>query len=114
MARNWKPVERRLAEILGGDRVPVSGRTRGWAPDIEHPWLALEIKSRLRMPIFLANAMDQAVKSAQWAKKRTGKDKMPMVVIHEDGTNYDNCLVVVRLKDAREWWGIGDGKQAAV
>jgi len=44
--KRWKATERRIAALLGGRRVPVSGRGRGNAPDIAHPWLALEVKDR--------------------------------------------------------------------
>ncbi len=33
--RNWKACERRVAELLGGERVPVSGRDRGYSPDLK-------------------------------------------------------------------------------
>jgi Holliday junction resolvase len=105
VSRNWKPVERELARILGGERVPVSGRTRGYAPDIEHPWLALEIKSRKNLPLFLANGMDQAEKAAAWAKRRQDKDKLPCLISHQDGRHYDNAVISFRLKDWLEWWG---------
>ncbi len=32
----WKATERRVATVLGGKRVPVSGRGRGDAPDVGH------------------------------------------------------------------------------
>ncbi len=38
--KRWKATERRVAALLGGRRVPVSGRGRGDAPDIAHPWFA--------------------------------------------------------------------------
>ena len=34
----WKATERRIAALLGGRRVPVSGRGRGDQPDVAHPW----------------------------------------------------------------------------
>lgn len=108
MARRWKSVERELARRLGAERVPVSGRTRGWAPDLEHPAWALEVKSRQQVCAVIEEGMDQAVKAAEWAQRRQGVDKMPMVILHKDGTQYDNSYVIVRLKDAREWWGVGD------
>lgn len=113
MAKNWKAVERKIAEILGGERVPVSGRTRGWAPDILHPLYALEVKSRLRIPALLVEGMDQAVKAAEWAWKREGVKKLPVLIIHKDGTAYDNSLVVIRLKDIQEWYGFGKGRVTA-
>ena len=47
--KNWKACERNVAEHLGGKRVPVSGRARGDAPDIEHPELTIECTSRRRL-----------------------------------------------------------------
>lgn len=105
---SWKAAEREIARRLGGERVPVTGRVRGYAPDIEHPMYALEVKTRKRMPVLLADAMDQASKASVWALAKGKGHRMPMVVIHADGTHFDNALVVVRLKDARDWWGVGD------
>jgi len=44
--RDWKQAERRIAAILGGRRIPVSGRGRGDNPDIERPSLSVEVKAR--------------------------------------------------------------------
>lgn len=107
MSRYWKPVERALAKLLGGERVPVSGRTRGWAPDIKHHWLALEVKSRKNLPIFLANAMDQAEKSAAWSKRRGEGDRLPVAIIHQDGGHYRNSLIVLRLGEFIDHFGDG-------
>lgn len=48
--KSWKSAERRIAAILGGERVPVSGRGREDSPDIEHPILSVEVKSRASIP----------------------------------------------------------------
>jgi hypothetical protein len=106
--KSWKHAELVLARVLGGERVPVSGRARGWAPDIAHDVLALEVKTRRNMPQLLRVGMDQAVKAAGWYERRGQGSRLPVLVIHQDGTLFDNALVVVRLKDAREWWGLGD------
>jgi hypothetical protein len=34
--KDWKQAERRIADLLGGQRIPVTGRQRGDTPDIEH------------------------------------------------------------------------------
>lgn len=94
----WKSVERQIAEHLGGRRVPVSGRTRGWAPDIDHEWLAIEVKSRKAMLQILATMMDQAKKAAIWAQRR-GKVQLPIGVYHVTGTHIDNAYVFMRLGD---------------
>lgn len=48
--RDWKTAERRIAAILGGRRVPVSGRGRGDGPDIAHPLLSIEVEDRASFP----------------------------------------------------------------
>lgn len=90
--RNWKQAERRIAQILGGQRVPVSGRPRGDAPDIEHPILSIEVKSRKSIPAWIENALEQAE-----AASRDGKT--PAVVLHQDGKKYRDALVVCRLSE---------------
>ncbi|GIV61536.1 MAG: hypothetical protein KatS3mg044_0402 [Rhodothermaceae bacterium] len=55
--KTWKAVERKVAERLGGRRVPVTGRSRGDAPDVAHAWLSIEIKHRARLPAWIEDAM---------------------------------------------------------
>ena len=90
--KDWKACERRVAELLGGKRVPVSGRTRGDCPDIEHPTPSIECKSRKKLPIWIENAMRQAEASA-----RDGR--LPVVVLHQDHRPYTESLVLLRLSD---------------
>lgn len=92
----WKSAERRIAEILGGRRVPITGRQRGDAPDIEHPTLALEVKHRkTAVPGWMLNGMEQA-------EACNPGHKLPTMVIHKQGMEYEDCLVVVRLKDFKK------------
>ena len=88
----WKKSERRVAELLGGTRVPVSGRGRGDAPDIAHPALCVEVKSRRTLPVWIKDALVQAEASAQ-------DPQLPIAVLHEDGDRYAQALVVLRLDD---------------
>jgi hypothetical protein len=111
-AKRWKSDERRIASRLGGERVPVSGRVRGWAPDIEHAWLALEVKSRISKLVLIQEMMDQARKAAEWAKRRGKGTRLPMGVYHVAGTHFDNAIVFMRLADFEEWFG--DSKEEAV
>ena len=90
--RDWKTAERRIAEELGGVRVPVSGRARGDAPDVDHPTLSIEVKSRKRLPKWLEKAVAQAEAAAT-------QPQLPVAVLHQDGRRYRDALVVVRLKD---------------
>ena len=41
----WKAVERGFAEALGGRRVPVTGRSRGDAPDVAREKWSIEVKA---------------------------------------------------------------------
>ena len=49
-SNNWKKVEYKVAEKLGGRRVPVSGRAKGFKGDIEHEKYFIEVKSGRQIP----------------------------------------------------------------
>ena len=93
--RDWKQAERRIAAILGGRRIPVSGRGRGDNPDIEHPALSVEVKARASFPAWLEDALRQAELSAT-------DGKTPAVVLHQDRRKYPDALVVLRLSEFAE------------
>ncbi len=103
--RAWKRDESEIARLLGGERVPVTGRQRGYRPDIEHPWLALEVKSWAHLPQRVADALDQAEKAAAFAKRREAVEKLPVAIIHGKSSHRGNSLVVMRLDDFLEWFG---------
>jgi hypothetical protein len=96
--KRWKATERRIAALLGGKRVPVSGRGRGDQPDIAHPWLSLEVKDRATIPAWLLDALDQAERSAT-------DDQLPVAVLHRAGDRHDAALVVLRLAAFVDWFG---------
>lgn len=89
----WKHAELRIAAILGGRRVPITGRARGDQPDIEHAYLSLEVKHRKGIPKWLLTALDQADAAA------IGTSKKSAVVLHLPGTPYNHSLVIMRLED---------------
>ena len=93
----WKSFERRIASYIGGDaeRVPVSGRARGNAPDISHSWMSIECKYRQNVPEWIKDAMRQAVASKVGVQ-------MPVVFLGEKGDKTGNTLVIVRLEDFRD------------
>lgn len=107
--RRWKAVELRFAKRLGGERVPVTGRTRGWAPDIRHPWLAVEVKSRKSQLVVIREMLDQAVKAAEWYKHRGEGERLPLGIYHVIGTRDENAYVFMRFKDFEAYFG-GDGE----
>lgn len=88
--KTWKSAERKIASLLGGERVPITGRTRGSAPDIQHDTLSLEVKHWQKFPEWLKDAMNQAEMSAT-------NDQIPTVVLHEKGSAYDRCLTIMPL-----------------
>ncbi len=94
--KDWKQAERRIADTLGGRRVPVSGRTRGDRPDIEHDTLSVEVKSRKCLPAWIENAIQQA-------KAASKNGEQPVAVLHQDGTRYTDALVVIRLEDFADY-----------
>lgn len=66
--KSWKRTERKVAQLLGGERVPVNGRIRGSAPDIAHETLSLEVKSRRSIPRWIEDALQQATASSRGGK----------------------------------------------
>lgn len=70
----WKKYERDWAEWLGGKRVPVTGRHSGDVPDIEHDYLAIEVKVT-KHPV--SAQMGKAQEQAQKAGRATGR--LPVV-----------------------------------
>ena len=87
-----KQTERRVVELLGGRRVPASGRARDDSPDVEHPALAVEVKSRKRLPSWLEEGLKRAEASAR-------DRQLPVAILHQYTRRYADCLVVLRLKD---------------
>jgi hypothetical protein len=90
--KDWKSCERKVAALLDGERVPVSGRTRGDTPDVEHSTLAIEVKSRKELPNWLEDALRQAEACAK-------DGQLPVAVLHQDGRKYRDSLMVCRLGD---------------
>ena len=70
----------------------MSGRQRGSAPDIRHDWLSVEVKDRRQVPLWIVDAMGQAIASIRG-------DQVPIVVLHEAGRAHSDDLVFVRLSD---------------
>jgi hypothetical protein len=101
--KRWKATARRIAALVGGRCVPVSGRGRGDQPDIAHSWLSLEVKDRATLPAWLLDALDQAEASATPAQ-------LPVAVLHRGGDRHDHALIVLRLGGLVDWCGRDSGK----
>lgn len=88
----WKRNERRIAGLMGGRRVPISGRGRGDVPDIDHADFSIECKERTTFPAWLVTAMVQA-------KAATRGNQTPLVVLHQAGQRHDRDLILLCLED---------------
>ncbi|MBC7242627.1 MAG: hypothetical protein H5T60_09305 [Anaerolineae bacterium] len=88
----WKRTEREVAKRLGGQRIPVSGRARGSAPDVATTWAAIEVKSRRKLPLWLLDAIAQAEAAAK-------PGQVAVAILHQHGCRYDDSIVVMRLRD---------------
>ena len=94
----WKKCELRAAKYIGGERTPITGRSRGSEPDISHPWLAVEVKYKEKMPEWIKDAYSQAVAS----KKRT--HDMPVVILCEKGEEIGRAWILTELNEFRDRW----------
>ena len=74
----WKQTERKLAQLLGGQRIPVHS-TSGVACDVSTPTLSCEVKERKDLPAWLEDAVDQS-------KTNCEANKMPVVILHKKGS----------------------------
>lgn len=88
----WKQAERKLAALLGGRRVPITGRIRGSAPDIQHDFFSVEVKHRETLPDWILDAMNQADAS-------NNGTQISVVILHQKGMSYEDSLVIMRVKD---------------
>ena len=88
----WKKTEREIAKLIGGRRVPVTGRQRGDVPDIEHPLLSIEVKERQTLPAWVEEAMSQAEASVK-------PFQIPVVFLHPKGGKHMDDLTILRLRD---------------
>ena len=90
----WKAIERQWAERLGGKRVPVTGRTKGDAPDVEHDVFSIEVKAGRVMSTRLQTAVEQAVASQKG-------EQIPLVCITQtEGRGHPNeNYVLMRYED---------------
>ena len=96
----WKSTERTVAKKLGGERVPVSGRQRGAAPDCTSAGglLSVEVKDRKALPKWISEAMEQAIAGQR-------ENQIPIVVLHERGMRANDNLVMIRLGDWVDLFG---------
>tara|TARA_Y100000310_G_C20609978_1_gene777490 strand:- start:38 stop:391 length:354 start_codon:yes stop_codon:yes gene_type:complete len=99
----WKKFEREIAAALTkiGDRaqrIPVTGRIRGSAPDVSSDMFSIECKYRKEIPMWIKDAMAQAVASSLMDNS-SNRPKVPVVFLREKRMPLKNTLVMMRLED---------------
>lgn len=87
----WKAYERRIARLLGTERIPVTGARNG--ADAETPLLALQFKKRATVPAYLAHWLD-GIRAAA-----TPRGKVGVVVMQLPRRADLDSLVVLSLRD---------------
>ncbi len=97
----WKQHERWWAMALGGRRVPVTGRSRGDTPDVEHPLYAIEVKAGK----VLSPRLQLGVKQAVAAANGTGKTPLLCISHHAPGRRDVEHYVLLRLRDWQDLHG---------
>jgi hypothetical protein len=91
--------------MLGLVRAPITGRTRGSAADCKHkddtkiPFFSVEVKHREALPDWMLDAMSQAKASMR------EDTQLPIVVFHHKGQQYEDSVVMMRLKDVSDYFG---------
>ncbi len=93
----WKAAERAIAARLNGQRTSNQGLGLAVA-DVLTETYAVEVKHRKALPRWLLDAVVQARANAP-------EGKVPLVVLHEAGSRYEDSLVVIDLKTFQELWG---------
>lgn len=91
----WKNIERRIARLFGTERIGT--REGGPAPDFENSWVVGEVVCHL-IPEWILEELAQA------EGRKTDREKLKLLVIHEKGQALDEALVVMRLGQFREWF----------
>ncbi len=68
---NWKRAERAVAKALGGQRTSKTGQGTN-APDVETESWSIEVKHRDQLPLWLTEALAQAVRNASEGQAAVG------------------------------------------
>lgn len=93
--KNWKAYERKTAKEIGGERNPVTGRSRGDKGDVESNTLNIEVKCwDKNLPKYLMDMIDQAEKSVE----KSPKDQLPLVRYHTKYKRGDEDIVLIKWK----------------
>jgi hypothetical protein len=102
----WKQFERRVARLLGTERIPHTGARAG--ADAETPLFVFQFKKTKRLPGYLREWLD-GVRITATAHKKTG-----VVVMQTPRTQDLDAFVVISLRDWLELHGPSRPDQEAV
>jgi len=91
----WKAFERRVARLLGTNRIPVTGERHG--ADAETELFAFQFKKRKAFPGYVATWLDQI--------RGSRPSKTGVVVMQRPRRDDLDALVVVTLRDWLELHG---------
>ena len=97
--RSWKKFERRLAQRVGGRRIPVTGIERGSADVIVDNAFSSQCKLRRGMPSYLRDWLRGIVAAGERA------NAVGVVVWKAPREKDDDAIVVLRLKDWQKLHG---------
>ena len=95
--KSWKAFERRIAERVGGKRIPVTGERDG--SDIDAGPFQYQCKLRRGLPSYLREWL-RGIVSAGERKKATG-----IVIWKAPREKDDDAIVILRLADWQELCG---------
>ena len=95
MSKTWKAVELAICRIFGGERAGAVGKDGpdccGTAP------YAVQVKHGKQVPKTIQTWMEQASRDAT-------QGSLPVLVMHPHGEAIEDSLVVMRLREFREFY----------
>ena len=86
-----------MAGIFGTHRTGPLGKEE---PDAITDKFCVEVKSRLKEPQWIRDALNQVL-------GRTPKEKLGIVVLHAKGIRHEDDMVILRLADFMKWFAQG-------
>jgi hypothetical protein len=92
--KTWKAAERRIAELLGGARVPLLGRK---GCDLDHPVFFVEVKHRKSIAGYLWDGFLAQILAG--AREAGETERIPAIALHRPGDDYANALICFRAGD---------------
>lgn len=94
MTHTWKDVERKVANLLGGARIPLSGRNNmGQVGDVDLVGFDIEVKSGRQVPMAVVGWLHVIRELA----RVEGEGKLPVLVMQPKGS--PGRIVVLDLDD---------------